>query len=214
MPAITALKEQRRRRDRVNVYLDGEYAFAVQDTVAAQLCVGQALSDEQIADLRRQDEGASAYERALHYLSYRPRSESEMRRYLSRRGCDEGLIGSILARLGRARLIDDEAFARYWIDNRHRFRPRGAWALRSELRQKGVANDVLTRALEDVDEDTEALNAATRAVRRFAHLDEATFRRRLLGFLRRRGFGYQTSRQVIDQLWSQTQARQEMDADC
>ena len=208
---VTALKVQKRRRDRVSVFLDVEYAFGLQNILAAELAVGEELTDQQIAALQRRDTAERAYENSLHYLSYRPRSEEEMRRYLQRREVDEETTGEVLDRLRRAKLTDDQAFAQFWVENRETFRPRGRWALRTELRRKGIPARVIEGVLDDVDEDRSARNAAERVAERFAQLDEHTFRRRLLGYLQRRGFGYEVSRRVADHFWSQVSGQEEQD---
>ncbi len=210
---VTALKRQQKRRDRVNVFLDGEYSFGLQSALAAKLSIGQELSDQEIDALRRQDGAERAYARALHYLSFRPRSEREMQRHLQKKELDSETIETVLSRLRRAGLVDDLEFARYWVENRETFRPRGHWGLRAELRQKGVAAEIIDLALQDVDEETSAMRVAKRRVRRLAHLDERTFRRRLLGLLQRRGFGYEVSRRVTDCLWHQVETGQEPDPD-
>ena len=208
MSEITALKRQKRVHSRVNVFLDGQFAFGVQEVLAAGLHVGQNLTDEQISRLKGQDENESAYERALNYLSYRPRSEREVYRYLSRRGVTDDVREKVLARLRGARLVDDAEFSRFWVENRRSFRPRGVWALRSELRQKGVDSASIESALEGIDEEADARRAGERALGRFSRLDQTTFRRRLLGYLQRRGFGYGISRRTVDLLWAQVEAQE------
>jgi regulatory protein len=200
---VTALQIQQRRRDRVNVFLDDAYAFSLQDIVAARLRRGQTLEESEIAALRQQDEVELAYEGALHYLSFRPRSEKEVRAQLSKKEVPEEAIAEVLGRLRRAGLVKDEEFARFWVGSREAARPRGTWALRAELQRKGVANEVIATALENVDEETNALNAARRTAQRLGQLDEPTFRRRLLGFLQRRGFGYEVSQKAVRQLWQE-----------
>ena len=174
--------------------------------------MGQELSQGQVAELKGRDVAEAAYERVLGYLSHRPRSAREVARYLSRRDVPDEAIEDVLARLERARLVDDAEFARFWVENRRSFRPKGLWALRAELRQKGVASEVIESVLEGIDEEDEAMSAGTRAVRRFAHLDETTFRHRLLGYLQRRGFAFDVSRRVVDHLWSEVEAQRQVDA--
>ena len=209
MPKVTGLKAQKRRRDRANVYLDGEYAFSLQKILAVRLVVGQELSDQEIAALRAEDEAERAYERTLNYLSYRPRSKDEIQRYLEGKKVAEEVISQVIARLQRAKLIDDRAFADFWVENRETFRPRGAWALRAELRQKGIASEIIESALDELDEKASALKAGERGARRYANLDRETFFRRMLGYLQRRGFGYGIARQVVDHYWEQVQNHQE-----
>ncbi|MBN1400299.1 MAG: RecX family transcriptional regulator [Anaerolineae bacterium] len=206
---VTAIRRQKRRRDRVNVYLDHEFAFSLQRVVAARLSVGQMLDVEQIADLRKRDGIERAHERALHYLSYRPRSEREVRRYLQRKEFGEEAIDEVLARLKRTHLVDDLAFARSWVENRESLRPRGPWMLKAELRQKGLSDQIIDAVLVDLDEEASALKASEAAVRRYARLSEQVFRRRLWGYLQRRGFGYDVCRSVVNRRWVELEARRE-----
>jgi regulatory protein len=198
---VTAIRPQKRRRDRVNVYLDHEFAFSLQEIVAARLSIGQILDAEQTDDLRRRDGVERAYERALHYLSFRPRSEREVRRYLQRKEYDEEAINQVLARLKRAHLIDDLAFARSWVENRESLRPRGA------------SDQIIDMVLMDLDEEESALKASESALRRYARLDEELFRRRLWAYLQRRGFGYEVCRSVVDRRWAELKAQRASDSD-
>jgi len=107
---ITALKAQKRNKDRVSVYLDGRFAFGVKDIVAVKLRIGQFLTDDDIVELQGQDVFERAYDRALNFLSYRPRSEAEVRRYLQDKQIPETVINATVERLARIDLLDDEAF--------------------------------------------------------------------------------------------------------
>lgn len=206
---ITALVVQKRNKERVNVYLDGEFAFGLALAEAIKLKKGQTLSDEDIARLKALDEIEVVHERALNLLSHRPRSAEEVRRKLrdSKQDFSDTAIETVIERLERAGLLDDEAFARYWVDNRERFNPRSARALRHELRQKGVSNQVVDRVLADLDEQDAAYRAAQAKVRRYAHADEAEFRKRMGGYLSRRGFAYGVVRDVLDRLWDEIQTQ-------
>ena len=181
---------QKRNTDRVNVYLDGSFAFGLTAIRAASLRVGQVLRDDDIARLREQDDVDRSYERALNFLSYRPRSEDEVRRNLRKKNVEDEVIEDVIERLAHAGLVNDEEFARYWVDNRQEFRPRGVRALRYELRQKGVPDAIVTQALESVDEEAAVRRVAKAGARRFGHLDASGFRRKFGAFLARRGFSY------------------------
>ncbi len=203
---ITALKVQKRNPNRINVYLDGEYAFPVARIVGAWLQIGQVLSEEKIASLRAADTKEVAFQRALNFLSYRPRSEAEVQRKLTEAGFDEAVIAETLERLRGANLISDAQFAKDWVENRSTFRPRGRRVLAMELRQKGVADDVIQSALDGtVDEDELAYQAAVRKARRWADLEYAAFRERLSAYLLRRGFSYGTIANLVQRVWSDLQ---------
>lgn len=197
---ITALVLQKRNKERVNVYIDGSFAFGLALNEAAQLHKGQYLSDADIETLHQSDQVERAYERALNYLSYRPRSTEEIRRNLRKHNVPSITIDATLARLTRTGLVDDEAFARFWVENRQRFRPRSPHALRYELRGKGVADDVIDRVVAEVDATALAYSAARRYQRRLSRADHETFRRKLSNYLARQGFTYALVRDVVDYL--------------
>lgn len=195
---ITDLKWQKHNKQRVNVYIDGKFAFGLAGTQAVSLRIGEWLSDQRIAELLAHDAVEKAHDKALNYLSYRPRSESEIRRYLTEKEFSEETVAEVFERLRRAKLVDDVEFARYWIDNRVRFRPRGRWALKQELQQKGVRYEAIEAALADFDEEQALENAIDRQARRLRHLPAETFRKRLMQRLARRGFSYSSIREALD----------------
>jgi regulatory protein len=209
---ITALVVQQRNKQRINVYLDGEFAFGLTALEALKLHKGQRLSDEDIARLRGLDAIEVAHERALDFLAYRPRSIAEVRQHLRGKDFSPEAIETAITRLERAGLLDDEAFARYWVENRQQFKPLGARALRYELRQKGVADPVIAEALADLSDDQAAYQAAQARAQRYADADEQTFRKRLGDFLTRRGFGYRVVRDTLDRLWHDLEAERKFPA--
>jgi regulatory protein len=203
---ITAIETQARNPQRVNIYLDGSFAFGLAKITAAWLKVNQEISDEKIAQLQREDEGEAAFQRALHFLDYRPRSSDEVRRNLLKHGCAQELADETLERLKRSGLVDDEAFARAWMENRNTFHPRGKAVLRMELRGKGLPEEVIQSALdEQEDEEALCLTAARKHCRRLSGLEFADFRRKLAGHLGRRGFSYEVISPVISQIWLEGQ---------
>lgn len=202
---ITGLVIQQHNKERVNVFLDGEYAFAVSLDAALGLKKGQQLSAGEIAGFKQEGESDLAYQRALRYLGMRPRSEQEMSSYLAEKGYAEEVTAAVLARLRTRGYVDDAAFARFWVDNRTRFRPRGARALRYELRQKGLDNPTIDEALEEQDEDAAAWAAAAAKAGRWADLPREEFDKKLIGFLARRGFSYAICRRMADRAWQEIQ---------
>ena len=139
MPVITALEVQKRNKERVNVYLDDEFAFGLSLMEAAVLKKGQTLSDEEIDQLKQEDAIVQAVDHAIRFLSYRPRSSQEVRQNLSKKKIPETVIESALERLENLGYLDDSAFVRFWVENRNSFKPMGARALSYELRQKGIS---------------------------------------------------------------------------
>ena len=144
-------------------------------------------------------EAAQARNAALRLLTTRPRTVAEMReRLASRFGADA--IERTLARLQSEGLLDDTEFARQWRSSRERRKPRSRRMIEQELRSKGVAEDVVSNALEGYDSSDAAYRAAVRYAARQKGSGRATFDRRVGAFLERRGFEYGIIRQILQQL--------------
>lgn len=203
---ISAIEPQQKNPQRVNIYLGGEFAFGLAAIVATWLKVGQDLEDGEIAKLKAADEHEVTYQKALHFLSFRPRSSTEVRQNLSKRRIPEALIDETIERLQKTKLVNDEAFAQAWVENRNSFHPRGKAALRSELRRKGLSDEIVQSVLDkQVNEETLAINAARKYAQRLAGLEWPEFRQKLGGFLSRRGFSYDTLAPVVSEIWKESQ---------
>jgi len=206
MNKITAIEPQQKNPQRVNIYLDGEFTFGLACITAGWLKVGQELSQEKIAALQAEDANELAYQKALHFLSYRLRSSAEVRQNLSKRGTPEPLVEETLNRLQRAGLVNDQEFARAWVENRNTFQPRSKSVLRMELRRKGLSDEIVQPVLdEQVNEKTLAFEAARKYARRLAGLGWPEFRQKLFGFLARRGFSYTTLSPIVSEVWKEIQ---------
>ena len=205
MSRVTALRLGRGRGERVSIYLGGEFAFSLEAEVVAKegLKVGQELAQAQIEALASSDSFQRCLAAAVRYLSYRPRSELELRERLSRRGFDSDSIEAALTRLKEQGLVDDTDFARFWRDNRQSFSPRSRWLTGLELRRKGVAEEVIDQVVGDVSDDDSAYRAALSRAHRLTASDYQSFRHGLAGYLRRRGFGYRVINNTVEQLWQE-----------
>lgn len=204
MAKITAIVSQKGDPNRVNIHLDGEYAFGLAQIVAAWLKIGQELGDDRIAALKTDDARERAYQQALLFLSYRTRSESEIRQNLRKHELPEEVIEQTLVRLRENRLADDNQFARSWVENRNTFRPRSRRALAVELRQKGLSDEAARSALETVNDEVLAYAAGLKRTHRLRDLEWNEFRRKLSEFLARRGFSYSVIAPVVSRLWNET----------
>jgi len=194
---ITALKAQR-GKERVNVYLDGRFAFGLALLHAVWLKVGQTLSDDEIARLRAADTVEQARLRALDLISYRPRSIREVQLRLKKAGADDAAIAQVVERLKEAGLLDDDAFSRAWVDSRMRASPRSKRMIAWELRQKGVSSEDIAAALEEVDEEDAACRAALKRLPRLRGLAPMERKRKLYEHLARKGFEYETIERAIE----------------
>jgi regulatory protein len=221
MPAgkITALRAQTKDPQRVNVFVDGEFAIGVSLTTITKtgLHIGKQLSAEEFAKLEQTESGDKAYLAALRFLEARPRSIAEVRARLGRKDYAPEAIDAAITRLAELDLLDDTAFARYWVENRQAYRPRGVGALRDELRRKGIDADVTAEVLDDAvtgDEAASAWELARGALRKYAgSQDRNAFTRRMGSYLQRRGYTFEVIRPIVDQLWAEVSAGAESEGD-
>ncbi len=205
MSEITALRVGRGRGKRVNVFLDGKFAFSLEAEVVAKegLQIGQELSAEQIGAMVGSDHFHRCLNVAVRYLSYRPRSEFELRERLRQRSFDGDKVEAVLTKLKEQGLVDDMAFAQFWRDNRESFNPRSRWLTKLELRRKGVANDIIDQVVDAIDDDDSAYRAAQRKARNLPLSDYRLFQRRLGEYLKRHGFGYRVINHTVERLWQE-----------
>jgi len=203
MKKITALHVGKGRRKRVNIFLDGRFAFSLETEIAVKegLQVEQVLSAEQIKALAMSDSFQICLNAAMHYLSYRPRSESELRERLCQRGFDGDKVEAVVTRLKEQELVNDTAFAQFWKDNRESFSPRSQWLTKQELRLKGVASDIIDRVVDAIDDDDSAYRALRSKARGLSYSDYQSFRRRLGEYLKRRGFSYGVINNAVERMW-------------
>ncbi|MFC2013510.1 regulatory protein RecX [Chloroflexota bacterium] len=202
---ITAIHAGKSQGKRLNIFLDGKFAFSLETGVALRegLQVDQGLSASKIETLTKSDYFYRCFNAALLYLGYRPRSEYEIRMRLQRRGFDDNTVEAVIAKLKEQGLVDDMAFAQFWKDNRQSFSPRSRWLTRSELKQKGVANGIIDQVIDAVDDADSAYRAAVSKSRVLPVSDYQGFRHRLGDYLKRRGFGYQVINQTIERIWEE-----------
>jgi len=209
MQIITAIQVQKYNPKRVNIYLNGEYAFGLARITAAWLQVGQTLDEGKIAKLLEEETRERALQQALLYLGYRARSESEIRQNLRKHEIPEPVIEETLDRLRRDGFANDDQFARAWVENRNNFRPRGRRLLALELRQKGLTDDAIHSALQGVDDEALAYEAGLKKANRLRNRDGSEFRRKLSDFLARRGFSYSIIAPTVNRLYQEMQMERE-----
>ncbi len=203
MGRITAIEPQTRRANRFNLFIDDRFAMALSGILAAKLHVGQTLTDEGMAELDREESFETAREKALRFLEPRARSVSEVRQHLSKKKTAGLVIDRVIEQLTEAGLLDDRAFAKYWVENREEFRPRASRALRYELKRKGLSDSAIANALDGIDESDSAYRAGVTQARRWYGLEHREFLQKMIPFLFRRGFAYDVAKNAAELLWKE-----------
>ena len=140
---------------------------------------------------------------AYRCLSYRPRSEGEIRQGLHRRGFADELAEKTIAKLREQNLSDDFAFAQFWTGNRLSFRPKSKRLIKKELRDKKVAAEIIEQVTKDIDDEEIAYKLGSSRMPALAHLDYPDFYRRLSSYLTYRGFGYEVVKHTATLLWQE-----------
>ena len=207
MPVVTALEPAPGRLGGLVLEVDEAVRFRVSEDLCQRrgLHLGDRLSTAELESLAQEAGDAEAMERAVHYLSYRPRTCREVRRYLGK----HGLLGHADPAIDRCielGYLNDEAYARAFVRERIRLKPRGRPRLVSELLGRGVDRDTaetavdVTLAEEGVTEAALLREVALRRARSLRNLDPPAARRRLSAFLGRRGFRTGAIREVVLEL--------------
>lgn len=208
---ITRIEALPRRPDRVRLHFEQGRPLVLGRLAVeeAGLRPGLTLDAARLAELQGRDLFEGTLDRALRFLESRPRSEKEVRQRLAQKGTAPDLIDTVVERLRDLNLIDDAAFAQYWVENRARFRPRGARLLKAELRQKGLSPGLVAEVEGEVDEASGARDVALRQAQRLRNLDWQTFRQKLWAQLARKGFDYDVIGPAIDEAWQEVNGESE-----
>ena len=214
MPKVTAVEPQKKKKDRFNIYLDGKFAFGAQaDTVLRyQITPGKELTPEKINQIVKKEELSKLFDATLKFLSYRPRSHKEVEDYLAKKiskkenikfsqAKESGLIIQIKHKLTKYKYLNDTEFAKWWIESRTKYRPRGKRILKSELMQKGVSREIVDELLENIkNQKLLAQRAIKKKLPRWQKLPSVEIKKKIYSHLSMRGFDFDTIREVVAQI--------------
>jgi regulatory protein len=139
-------------------------------------------------------------DKVYRFLSLRPRSEKEVADYLKKKKISSLEVEKIFKILKEQKLIDDWEFAKWWIDQRETFKPKGKIALRVELKQKGISQEIIEKVLAQIDEESLAKKALVKRIEIYCKLPQKEFLRRISQFLSSRGFSWQTIEKVAKKI--------------
>jgi regulatory protein len=204
MNKVTARYSGRGRKQRLSIHVDSSQ-LPGQDAPGAMGSVPIALNDIDTVPEHSalKPETSRCLKAAVRFLKYRPRSEFEVRERLRHHGYESQCVDAAIVVLKEKKLIDDRAFARFWVENRDSFSPRSQRLIKTELRQKGIDGDIIDQAVAITDDIEGAYRAAQQKARGLSHLDYDTFSHRLSAYLQRRGFGYTIVNEAVTRVWSE-----------
>lgn len=209
---ITRLKFTR-RGDRVNIYLDGEFAFSISQILVADFALfkGKELDTNDIEKIKTKDLMQRYCGKALNLIARRPRSTFEIKEYLKRKlykeEGSEKFIKALIKKLKEKGYLNDFGFAQWWVENRVRFKPRGKFLIVQELRNKGIKSDIIKRVIESAGlnkskEYRLALELGEKKRRILGNINDLKKRKKFMDYLLRKGFSYDITIKVLNELYS------------
>lgn len=200
---ITKVEEQKRHPGRRSIYLDGRYAFGVDEEIAARfdLREGKEVEEDLLQEALGSEEARRAKNYSLNLLTIRARGEQELKTKLKAKGYNPGVVDGVIQDLMRVGLVDDFLFATTWAKDRMSARPRGIRLLRQELKAKGIEPEIVERVLtalrSEIDVTKLALELARRKARALKGVEPKKASSRLYAFLARRGFEMDAIRSAV-----------------
>lgn len=203
---ITNIQVQKKHPSRRSIFLDGKFFCGVSDEVAIKFSLkrGMEIDEDELEKLLYEEELSKAKSYVYRILARRMYTTKEIRDKLAERGYIDRITQDIIATMERYGYLNDRTYAEEWIRSRIRMKPKGKFALRQELARKGIEKsiieDALAQAFDESNEMDMALDLARRKVRSYSSDDPFAARRKLQGFLLRRGFDAETVRNVIQQV--------------
>ena len=197
---ITKIEQGKKRQDRANVYIDGEFAFAIYLDILVRhgLVKGQDIGEDRINQIIREDELGKAYDRALRFLGYRMRSEKEVRDKLKEKEYQDFVIDEVIERLKKNKFINDSQFADSWVRDRTNLKPTGKKMLELELKQKGISESIIINVLSRIDKEDEfELAQKLASKRKVEDLAPEVRKKKITDYLLRRGFGWDVIKEIL-----------------
>lgn len=200
---ITKIERCKKAKGRYNVYLEGEFSFALSEEVLLEkgLRVGDELEEKDIREIKLLDNKRKALESAFRLLSFRPRSEKELQEKLFEKKFDSKIVEEVISRLKELGYLNDREFAKAWVLERKA--KKGKIALKQELLRKKISKDLIEGVLEELDPELE-FKAAKDLIEKKKIFQKKfkgrELRNKITGFLLRRGFGYEIIKKILGTL--------------
>ncbi|KPL00273.1 MAG: hypothetical protein AMJ90_08575 [candidate division Zixibacteria bacterium SM23_73_2] len=148
---ISRIESQKKNQKRISVFLDGEFAFGLDQETFFRfgLKKGDILNKKKLNQILDSEKKIKVKNAALNFLSYRARSEKEIKDRLKRKGYSRKLIDEVISDLKRLNFLNDYQFALNWIKDRLDHKPRGEKLLRAELLKLGIKEEFIEKSLEE-----------------------------------------------------------------
>ena len=211
MPLISKIEQQKRKKDRYNIFLNDIYSFSVSEQTLLEnsLKVGQNLTEEEISQISKKEELSRLMDLSLRFVGVRPRSEKEVKDYLAKKistlndiKFKEALrspqIEITIKKLKKYKYLNDSEFSKWLIQSRRRSSPKGTRIIKMELKQKGIKPEIIQKVLKKaINEKTLAKIALSKKLIKWSNLKEFELKKKVYTFLLSRGFDYETIEELF-----------------
>lgn len=205
MPQVTEITPQKKQK-RFNVFIDGKFAFGIGEygLLSNKIKVGITLTREQIQKIISQDKSLKLFDLVSKFLAVRPRTEKEIRDYLSKKiakkeainfsqAAQSPVLESIVLKLKKYNYIDDLEFAKWFISSRFRTKPKSVNFIKMELSKKGIKRETYEDLFKNSQDETQiAKKAIEQKIKRWENLSAEEFKKKFFNYLISRGFSYET----------------------
>jgi len=200
VPIITSIKSQK-KKERVNVYLDDKFGFGIdlENFVILGLKVDQEVTEIEIEKIVKKAEFQKTLDKLLRFATLRPRSEGEINNYLRRKKVHESMHSQLFDRLNHLELIDDEKFAKWWVEQRQAFRPKPKRILSNELRVKGINSEIIKKVVgeEEIDEEKMAKDLIEKRAYKWKNFEGFELKQKMSQYLAQKGFTWEIVEKVV-----------------
>lgn len=205
MPIITKISVQKNNSERYNIFLDGHYAFSVDEEVLArfQLMKGKELSTLEIAEIDYEDDIRKGVNLAIQFLSYRMRSEKEVKDYLKQKDINEMVIHEVIHKLYELKYLNDQEFAYAYVRTQMNTTKKGPGAIKLELHEKGIDPHLIEMALQEFTNDEQlshAISLIEKTIKQNKKLSEKSLMQKIDQALLRKGFSMETIHKALDEV--------------
>lgn len=192
---ITKISQQVKRADRYSIYVDEKYTFSVGESQLINLGLhsGQEITEAELESFKGESDLGKWFDRTLNLLSFRLRSEWELRDYLKRKKAEPEVIDKILNKLSKHGYVNDEQFAKRWVENRHLLKPSSKRKLMMELRQKRIPSDIIDKVFQEDETDEREVLRELVEKKRHRYPDQTKF----MQYLARQGYSYEDIKSVL-----------------
>ena len=191
---VTAITQQKKDQTRYNVFIDGEYAFALpmQDILYFKLKEGGEVPEETVEYIKSSLIYIKAQDTALHYIGYKMRTVKEIRIKLAEKEFSEEVIEKVITFLEKYGYADDREYCRKYIREKLRMKPKSGYALKIELKQRGISSRIIDEVMAqtEVDEEGDAFRWLERKSRGIWPPQDDKQKKKLYDFLLRKGYSY------------------------